>query len=331
MNTGVYQKTAGDLIRSALRSASISGIDLPVSGTDFAQGQEELNDVLAALQADQIHLWSETEALLPLNPGQARYDIPGAHVFTDYAYTTTTAANEGPAILSLGGDELLELDSSGNVLSFNDTRIRVESTEGIEVGCNAGIELPNGTRWWATVSQVDAAESWFQVEEEFISFINEGATIYVYCDAIDMPVRVCSARHAEGETFDEIPTRQLARQEYFDEPTKTSQGAVNSWYYSRQINEGHLYVWPVASNCNQVLRFTFIKPQYIPENQSDQILIPPEWYLPLKLKLAAELGSTYQIDDAKQTKLEVKAQNWLEMALGSDNEYASFSFYPGEY
>ncbi len=320
MNTGVYQKTAGDLIRSALRSASISGIDLPVSGTDFEQGQEELNDVLAALQADQIHLWSETEALLPLNPGQARYDIPGAHVFTDYAYTTTTAANEGPVIFALDGETVLELDDEGSVLSFDDTRIRVESTEGIEVGCNAT----------GVVSQVDETEGWFQVEDDFISFINEGATVYVYCDAIDMPVRVCSARYAEGQTFDEIPTRQLARQEYFNEPTKTSEGAVNSWYYSRQINEGRLYVWPVASNCNQVLRFTFIKPQYIPTDQADQILIPPEWYLPLKLKVAAELGSTYQIDDAKQTKLEVKAQNWLEMALGSDNEYASFSFYPGE-
>lgn len=331
MSTGVYQKTAGDLIRDALRAANISGIALPVDGTDFALGESVLNDVLASWQTLQIHLWSETEAVLPLNPGQARYDIPGAHVFTDYSYTTTTAANEGPTIFSLGGDELLELDDDPSVLSFDDTRIRVESTEGIEVGCNAGIELPNGTRWWATVSQVDETESWFQVEEDFISFINEGATIYVYCDAIDMPVRVNSARHAEGQTFDEIQTRQLARQEYFNEPTKTSKGAVNSWYYSRQINEGRLYVWPVASNANQVLRFTFIKPQYIPTDQADQILIPPEWYLPLKLKVAAELGIVYAIDPNKQTMLEQKAQQYLDDALGSDNEYASFSFYPGEY
>lgn len=35
MSTGVYAKTAGDLIRDALRAATISGISLPVQSEDF--------------------------------------------------------------------------------------------------------------------------------------------------------------------------------------------------------------------------------------------------------------------------------------------------------
>jgi hypothetical protein len=39
MSTGVYAKTAGDLIRDALRAATITGISLPVDASDFAQGE----------------------------------------------------------------------------------------------------------------------------------------------------------------------------------------------------------------------------------------------------------------------------------------------------
>jgi hypothetical protein len=92
-----------------------------------------------------------------------------------------------------------------------------------------------------------------------------------------------------------------------------------------------LNVWPVARTCREVIRFTFIKPQYIPEDQAENILVPPEWFLPLKNKLAAELGIVYAIDQNKQIILEQKAAGFVEDALGTDNEFSSFSFYPGQY
>ena len=92
MSTGVYAKTAGDLIRDALRAATISGISLPVQSEDFVQGESALNDILMSLQTEQIHVWAQTEALIPLNPDQTKYVFGTDHIFTNYVYTTADAA-----------------------------------------------------------------------------------------------------------------------------------------------------------------------------------------------------------------------------------------------
>lgn len=330
MSTGVHLKTAGDLIRQALRDASITGIALQVDETDFELARVALNDILSWLQTKQIHLWSETEAFLPLNPNQKRYSLPGDHCFTDYVCTKTTAANTGPAVFDLGGEILLELDG-GALLVFEDGRIRVGTVTGMNVGDFVGIELPNGTRWWDTITQIDVSELWFQTANELPSFINENASVYTYTTKIDQPVRILDARYAFNCEQDDIPTIQLARKDYFDQPTKGSGGGTNSWYYDRQLSVGYLHVWPVANRSTEVLRFTFIKPQYIPEDQAEQILVPPEWYLPLKNKLAAELGVTYAIDQNKLAILEAKAANYIEDAMGTDDEFSSFLFYPERY
>lgn len=331
MSTGVYLKTAGDLIRDALRAANISGIALQVDETDFEQGRVALNDILAWLQTKQIHLWSQTEAVLPLNKNQQKYSFPGDHAFTDYVCTKTTSGNTGPAVFDLDSGTLLEVN--GSLLYLEDDRLRLETVTGMNIGDNIGIVLPNGVRWWDTIAAIDTTELWVQTTSDFPSFIDERTSVFVYTTAIDQPVRILDARHSYDCTcnYDETPTIQLARKDYFDYPSKWTGGSVNGWYYDRQLQVGHLYVWPVADQSSEVLKFTFIKPQYIPEDQSENIHVPPEWYLPLKNKLAAELGVTYAIDQNKLMILEQKAANYIEDALGTDDEFASFLFYPDRY
>jgi hypothetical protein len=304
MSTGVYQKTAGELINSALRAASISGIQLAVDASDFATGQEKLNDILAWLQTKQIHLWSNTEAFLPLNPNQRTYTLPSAHCFTDYVATTTSAA-----------------------YIASDTAFTVATTTGMTVGDFIGIELASGSRWWDTIATIPTSTT-LTTTGGATSAINSGAIVYTYTTAIDQPVRILDARFQNQHDESETTISQLSRQEYYEQPEKSSIGSANSWYYDRQLSAGKLSLWPVAQDCNEVVRFTFIKPQYIPEDQSENILIPPEWYMPLMYKLASELGVVYSIDPNKQVILEQKAANFIEDALGTDNEFSSFSFYP---
>lgn len=328
MSTGIHLKTAGDLIRDALRASNISGISLQIDETDFEQGQTALNDILSWLQTKQIHLWSETEAFLPLNPNQKRYSFPGDHCFTDYVCTASTAASDD-SILDLGEEILLDLGDDF-LFSFSTKHVSVESTEGMNVGDFVGIELANGNRWWDEIASIDDGGLGFETVNDLPGFL-EGAVIYVYTTPIDQPVRILDARYSYTCDQDEIPIDQLARKSYYDQPTKGSQGNANSWYYDRQLSVGYLNVWPVAQNCNEVIRFTFIKPQYIPEDQTENILVPPEWYLPLKNKLAAELGVIYAIDPTKQAILEAKAASFIEDAIGTDDEFSNFSFYPDRY
>ena len=302
MSTGVYAKTAGDLIRDALRAATISGISLPVQSEDFAQGESALNDILMSLQTEQIHVWAQTEALIPLNPDQTKYVFGTDHIFTNYVYTTADAA------------------------IATATALTVVSTAGMTTGDFIGVELADGTRQWTTLTVTGATT--LTLAAALTGDIDDLSSVYTYTTATDQPVRIDSVRYADTYTSDEISTTMVARDEYFNQPSKTTSGAVNTWYFQRNLDFGHLYVWPIADNCKRLLRITFIKPQYIPEDQSEDILIPPEWYVALKFKLAADLAMSYGVDANRQMMLEQKAAIYLQKAISSDDDGASFQFTP---
>jgi hypothetical protein len=302
MSTGVYAKTAGDLIRDALRAATISGISLPVQSEDFTQGESALNDILMSLQTEQIHVWAQTEALIPLNPDQTKYVFGTDHIFTSYVYTTA-----GAAIATA-------------------TSLTVVSTTGMTTGDFIGVELADGTRQWTTLTVTGATT--LTLAAALTGDIDDLSSVYTYTTATDQPVRIDSVRYADAYTSDEISTSMVARDEYFNQPSKTTSGAVNTWYFQRNLDFGHLYVWPIADNCKRLLRITFIKPQYIPEDQSEDVLIPPEWYVALKFKLAADLAMSYGVDANRQMMLEQKAAIYLQKAISSDDDGASFQFTP---
>src|SRR5690606_20997317 len=136
--------------------ASITGIAIPVDPSDFAEGWAALNDILSLLQGKQIHLWSETEAILPLNPDQKEYtlNLTGAHCFTDYAYTTTTAA-----------------------YLATETTFDVVSTAGMTVGDSVGIEMADGTRWWDTIDVINSATS-IDTTNGVTGAVGPGASVY---------------------------------------------------------------------------------------------------------------------------------------------------------
>lgn len=303
MSTGVYAKTAGDLIRDALRAATISGIALPVEPDDFKQGETALNDILLNFQTKKVHIWSQTEAILPLNPNQQKYVFGADHAFTDYAYTTALAASAGA------------------------TTLNVLSTAGMTNGDHIGIELSDFTRQWTTLTIVDSDT--VTLSAPLTAAVNDLASVYAYTTGIDQPIRIESVRYAATQTANEIATSNVARDTYFNQSVKDAVSSTNMWYFSRQLDAGELYIWPVADNCMNVLRFTYLKPQYIPEDQSENILIPPEWYIALKFKLAADLALVYNVDANKQMMLEQKAAIYLQDAMESDDDNTSFQFYPG--
>lgn len=302
MSTGVYAKTAGDLIRDALRAATISGISLPVESDDFTQGETALNDILMNLQTKKVHIWSLTEALIPLNPNQQKYVFGTDHAFTDYVYTTAIAALVGA------------------------TALDVVSTVGMTNGDNIGVELSDGTRQWTTLTIVDS--NTVTLGAALTAAVDDLAGVYTYTTGIDHPVRIESIRQADSYTANEVTASNVARDTYFNQSVKDATSSTNMWHFSRQLEAGELYIWPVADSCQRILRITFIKPQYIPEDQSENILIPPEWYIALKFKLAADLALIYNVDANKQMMLEQKAAIYLQDAMDSDDDNTSFQFFP---
>lgn len=303
MSTTIYTKTAGDLVRESLLDASITGAETPVEVFHFEMAMTALNSELTYLQTTGVNLWRETEAFLPLNPGQAKYvlGVGGDHCFTDGVYTMASA------------------------FDATDTSFTVTSTAGMVAGMNIGFELADGTRWWDEIDTV--ADSTTVTTVNGASGAGSG-TVYAYTSLIDQPVRILDARAADRYDWDEITAEQISRQEYYRQPSKLSTGITNSWYYSRQLSVGHLMVWPVASNCRQVLRFSFVKPMTIPTDQAEQVQIPQEWYLALRWAVAASLAVTNQIDPQRIALCMANAERYKADALSIDNEMDSFSIQP---
>lgn len=307
MSTGVYNKTFGDVCRAALRDAGIVAVEIPIQAPHFTMAQSVGNDVLAHWQAQGIHLWSETEAVLPLNFNQSEYSLGagGAHCFSNYAYTTLSAAAVSGA-----------------------TTISVLSTAGMTDGDNIGILLDSGSRFWTTISDVASSTS-IVLAGGLTGSVSTGKGVYAYTNKIDRPLRVLDVRHAPNYTSDEIIVTQQSRQRYYQTPNKTTSAAtVSNWYYSPQLSNGKLLVWPCANDSEQLLRFTFVKPQYVNEDQSENVLIPSEWYLPFKWAVAYELAVTYAVDPNRLVSIAQKAQDSLQRALDSDVEIEYFSIQP---
>lgn len=307
MTTGILAKTAGDVVREALRDSSIVAAELPIQPVDFAQGFSLMNDLLAQWQAKGTHLWTETEALLPLNPGQSEYllGVGGAHCFTSYLRNITTVLTASAA-----------------------TTISIP-TAGITSGDFIGLELVNGTRFWSTVSLINSPIL-LTIANPTPSASILGAEVISYTTKIDRPLRIVSGRYAMSLTVDENPVDQISRDEYYNIPNKSSQSALTEWYYSPQLDLGSLKVWGVATNCKEMFRFSFLKPQYVNQDQSENVLIPVEWYLPLKWCLASDLAVARGVDPQRVLMIDAKAKEYLADALDNDEERATFSVHPYE-
>lgn len=310
MTTGVYTKTFGEICRDALRDAGISAVERPVNSAHFAIATSKANDVLVQWQALNIHLWAETEALLPLNPSQTEYTlgVGGDHCFTNYVYATASSAIAIAAIV-----------------------IPCSTTSGMTVGDFVGIELSTNVRQWSTISSISAGVS-ITIAAPLNAAVDSGATIYTYTTKIDRPVRVLSARGAHEQVGSEQDLRAETRESYYKIVNKTDLSSdVNAWYYSPQLTTGKFLVWQAPRNCDQIIRFTFVKPQYVNQDQSENVLIPAEWFLAFKWAVAYELGVTYAIDPNRLISIAQKAQDSLSIAMSNDEEYDSINFQPGDY
>lgn len=197
-------------------------------------------------------------------------------------------------------------------------------------GDRIGIELDDGTRHWDNIVTVDSS---IQVT------INTGLasaatgststlTVWAYETEIERPLNILNMQFATTITASEIPVELWAQEVYESQSDKTSSGTVVAWHYSPQLTDGELFVWQVASNVNQILRFTYERPILIPTVSTDVIDIPSEWILALKWMVAAELGPEYGVKTERQVLLETKANQYLNAALDHDTEQGSMDLQP---
>jgi len=194
-------------------------------------------------------------------------------------------------------------------------------------GSRIGIELDGGTMFWSYVLDVDSATS-VEMSSAITGAAAIGNQVYSFVNQIDRPLKLFNATYASSITASEIPIDKWSRQEYTQQPDKTSQGTVVNWYYDPTLGDGKLYVWQTASDVTNVLRFDVRKALSVYSATSDELDFPDEYLMALKWSIAADLGPSYGVKDNRQIVLETKAAQALESALDNDNDLGSIYLAP---
>lgn len=143
MSNPVLNVTARKLIESAYRASGLTPAEQAVSPYETDRGVEVMNFIIKAWQAQGLHLWSETEGVIPLNVGQSKYLIGpnGADISrADTFFYTNIEVDE------VATDTVLEVfDASGfvvppSILSFSPTDSTQDWT-----AINTGLLSSDGT------------------------------------------------------------------------------------------------------------------------------------------------------------------------------------------
>lgn len=123
VNNSVLNFTALDLITDALENLRVIDSGLPLQAPERDIAFKKLNQLIKYLQAKGFHLWTETEAVLPLIPGQQKYLLGpnGADCSTedDFRFLTVLADSTNK-LLNVTGDitpspELIKFDPTNSV------------------------------------------------------------------------------------------------------------------------------------------------------------------------------------------------------------------------
>lgn len=114
----------------------------------------------------------------------------------------------------------------------------------------------------------------------------------------------------------ETPMHALTRQEYDDLPVKTSTGLPTTYYFDRQKCDGTIYVWPVLSGGDAIMRITYEREMRDVE-AGDKSPFPAEWEEALVYGLASRLADDYGLN---LPNVMARAADELRLVLARDRE-----------
>lgn len=305
--TVTFNQNRDQLIRSALRKVgAISAGEIP-SAQVTQDAADQLNAMVKSWMASGIHIWTETEAILFVQVGQASYTLGSgsssvsAQVYSDT--TTTAAANAG------------------------DVLIPVVSTSGAVLAERIGVTLDSGDIFWSTIASFTTTS--ITLVDGVTDSVAAAANVYLTSPNIARPLRIPMARRWDIVSGLEIPLIQMARFDYLSLPNKTASGTFTQYFYDPRggaNNYGTIYIWPVPNNTSSALKFTWYRPIQdfnTPGNTPD---FPQEWLNALSWNLAMQLAPEYGVSEITYSMLKEQSGLALELAMGFDREPESTYF-----
>lgn len=148
---------------------------------------------------------------------------------------------------------------------------------------------------------------------------------------IPRALRVTECRYRRNGI--DVPMTMFSRQEYFDQPNKTTSPSIPvNFYFDPKVNEGTLYLWPcpsAAAAMQYTIHYTYIKFLEIQTATNQTLDSPQQWAEPIAWGLAKRLMTQYPVNDPNLMKLILsQADEYWARLTAWDNEPASLFMSP---
>lgn len=319
--TSAFNPAITDIITSMYRDLDvITDSETPTAG-QFNEALFKMNSLVKSMEATGIHVWTEEEAILFLQPLQARYQIG----LSSSGAASPTNAHTADADAWLPSSLAQSYSAAASALTLT-------SPVGV-MGDNIGIVLGSGVTFWTTIASVPSLDQ-VTITAPLPGAASSGSIVLGYPAGgeIARPLKVPNARlltfaaNTGAQGPQETPMTILSRQGYMDLPNKLSQGTPTQWFYTPQRNVGYLYVWPVPSVTNWAVRFTWYRPLadlLVPNNTLD---FPQEWVTPLRWLLANEMRLGFSLPAKRSDDIKEQASNWMDIVASWDRESEPIQF-----
>lgn len=132
----------------------------------------------------------------------------------------------------------------------------------------------------------------------------------------------------------DVPMTMFSRQEYFDQPNKTTSPSIPvNFYFDPKVSNGTLYLWPSPSSqtvaAGYTIHYTFIRFLDIMNATNQTLDLPQQWIEPIVWNLAKRLSTQYPVNDPNLMKaVWAQADEAWQRLLQFDNEPASLFMQP---
>ena len=302
--SGVFSPQRNVIITRALRQClAIASGETP-GAQEISDANDALNAYVAGLQATGIHLWSQTEGVLFLQPNQISYLLGGttsakACFDNQWVYTTTNG-----------------------VINQGATSMPVASVAGISVGDNFGVTLSTNAMQWTVVTGVNPTTLTVSFTPALTAATSSNAYVVDYPPSAQLPrpMRITDARRYYVSSQIDTPLIRMSRLDYRDLPNKTTTGTISSFFYDPQLTSGVMWAWPAPPDSLSAIRFTFHQQIYDFVNANDTPDFPQEWTNCLTWNLAKEIAPEYGVGQARYEVIVARAQETYDLVQGWDRE-----------
>lgn len=302
-----------DMVTQSLRNLGVIAENEQPTGEMYADGVTKLNGIVAAAQAEGLHVWTEEEAILFPQVGVPKYVIGGP--------TASLNAHTSDA------DTWIELQLAQSYLAGS-TVLALQTITGTNlaglaqlplVGDSFGVVLNSGLTFWTTVDAVGA--STVTIHDPLpASGASQGAWCFDYTTPIVRPLKVPGARLLQLNGLIDTEMTIMSRQEYQQLPNKMAPGTPTQWFYSPRRDQGLFYIWPVPVTTMWAIRFTWYRPLqdfFLPTNTQD---FPQEWTNPLIWRLSKDWMGVFDTPPPRQQLIIAQDDYYWNLASNYDRE-----------